>query len=112
MKYLKQVIILVLLASGLLSLYFAIINANFFGRNQVDNLNIKKVTFNDNEWHTFINKNGDIDNDKFISAFLLKIENQSHIENISFDFEENKVIVDIWNEFKHYKWFYQLEKGQ
>ncbi|ATZ21131.1 hypothetical protein [Mesoplasma coleopterae] len=111
MKLLKQLLIVLLLVSGLTSLYFAIVSANFFSSNKVDTLNIKKIIFAENEWHTFVDKNGNIDNDMFISAFLLKMENQAHIQDIKFIFKDNKVEVNIWNEFKNYKWYYQLEKA-
>ncbi|ATQ35773.1 hypothetical protein MENTO_v1c06410 [Mesoplasma entomophilum] len=111
MKLLKQFLILLLLVSGLTSLYFAIVSANFFGSNKVDNLNIKKVVFTENEWHTFVDKDGNINRDIFISSFLLKMENQEHIKDIKFTFKDNKIEVNIWNEFKSYKWYYQLEKA-
>ncbi|AVN63972.1 hypothetical protein CG006_03275 [Mesoplasma florum] len=111
MKFFKILLASIILCSGLVTLFFAITSANFFGNKIVDNLSIKKVTFKDNEWRSFINRDGDIDKDKFISVFLLKLENQAYVENISFDFELNKVEVNIWNNYKNYKWFYQLEKA-
>lgn len=110
MKYFKSFLVLILIMTEYTTMFFAIKSANFFNNKVLNNLNLKKIIFSEKEWKSFINKDGNIDQELFKCIFLLKMESQKYLENINFNFEKNKVEVNIWDNYTHYKWFYKLEK--
>lgn len=69
---------------------------------------LKKVLFEEKEWRAIINSKINVDKDQFKNLFLKKLSNQAEVKNITFEYEKNKVLVNLEHEKNHYKWFYNL----